>query len=565
MSRAQVHADNEMTSGGVAAPTTPPRSNQPPAGKGQGSKAQPSPQPVATARPHPQPAQPAAPVVVQHPQPGREQRPAPTQLAQPVQPVQVKSEAGEQPLNPVQAVAQAESRYAHYTRLAEQAKREGELSAELARLADDERRLRDEIKARRQREQELLKHCNQAAATAEQLSREGPTDDELAVPELQAQLASLTRQASQPRPRADPPRDLEVELPAALPPQLRSTQPGVQPQPAPQPEPRLPRRLSEIVAAQEAGVKEVRLHPHDRKLLGLDIRLTIALIIILLGGGTWIGVSAMQESSPPATPATIYYSTPQAANLVTRIVAQATQPPVATTATQEAAMPTSTIRPTEAAATRPSNPTEQPAAPLATSVLEAATPTSSDPQSIEAERLANSLPASNTPTPNPVHDPAARVVQLQIPRLGIDTPVQTVGIVRSQVKVAGQWQLETAPDGRPVLKWDVPKSAAGLQTPDVGCGEAGNIVLNGHSGGRGYVFDALKDPTAVPPDTTITCDSAGGQQHRYVIYKAAVFDPRDTSFEQLPTGEERHLVLYTCQFGKLDRRVVYFARLEVQG
>ena len=463
--------------------------------------------------------------------------------------------------DPAQVATQAESRYAHYTKLAEQAKREGELSAELARLTDHDRSIKAEIKQRRQQEQELLKQCNQAAAAADELSREVPSDEELAAPELQAQLAKLTGAANQPQP-GPASRPTNDNIPANVwPPHLRPTVPltTVQASSRPQPEPRLPGRLTEIVAAQAA--QEVRLNPHDRRLLGFDIKLSVALLVILLGGGAWAVVSAMQ-SSQSTMPAVIYYATPQAANIITATPEQVGVAATEVVVKEEPTMLTITLIPTEQPATATSSP---PATPTTTNEPASTTPLATEAQPEEGERLANSLPAESRPTPNPVHDLQAKVVRLQIPGLGIDTPVQSVGIVPSLVKQGGQWVKESAANGRPVMKWDVPKQAVGLQTSDVGCGEAGNIVLNGHSGGAAYVFDRLKDPTTVPPDTYVSCVSASGQQHRYLIYKAAVFDPRDTSFEQLPAGEERHLVLYTCQFGRLDRRIVYFARLEVRG
>ena len=232
---------------------------------------------------------------------------------------------------------------------------------------------------------------------------------------------------------------------------------------------------------------------------------------------------ASTETMPPAPPtATEIQPTPsevaQAAPLATATKPQ--QPRTTSVGFQGAARPSATIAPAApAAATR-----------IASNASVLPTPTSNVPAGYVAVAVSR-----------------REVKQLQVASVGIDTAVVRVATINNGAD------------------WDVDATRGGLQTPEVGCGEPGMIVVNGHNWGRGRgVFaklGAAPAGKALGDGDHIICTGKDGTTATYRVYDAYLYAIKDNSFAHLAPGETANLTLYTCNDSG-SKRVVYFARLE---
>jgi LPXTG-site transpeptidase (sortase) family protein len=131
------------------------------------------------------------------------------------------------------------------------------------------------------------------------------------------------------------------------------------------------------------------------------------------------------------------------------------------------------------------------------------------------------------------------ITRIVIPKIKVDRKVVEVG-----------WTLEQL-NGQQVAVWDVAKYAVGHHEGTANPGQAGNIVLAGHSGGHAYPFNDLYYLEA--GDTLFLWSN--GQQYKYTVAQRLVLDeigPKVT-FEQRranahyiePTKEEV-ATLVTC-------------------
>jgi sortase A len=136
--------------------------------------------------------------------------------------------------------------------------------------------------------------------------------------------------------------------------------------------------------------------------------------------------------------------------------------------------------------------------------------------------------------PTPDGTPPDRVI---IPRLGLDAPVEPVGMAPSDV----------APG---VVEWEVPDHrAAGWLNTSAAFGEAGNTVLDGHHNIKGEVFRDLW--TLQAGDEIVLY--AGSQARRYIVRDVLILPEKGQPIEVrlanarylLPTDDER-LTLVTC-------------------
>ncbi len=165
-----------------------------------------------------------------------------------------------------------------------------------------------------------------------------------------------------------------------------------------------------------------------------------------------------------------------------------------------------------------------------------------------AETIVTILP-DNRATPHPVNGSSAVEVpavptpagipptRLRIPRLGLDAPVETVGMIPSAA----------APG---VFEWEVPaRRAAGWLNTSAPLGVAGNTVLDGHHNIQGEVF---RDLWALEAGDEITL-SAGERTRVYRVSEVLILPEkgqpmevrlRNASYIQ-PTEDER-LTLITC-------------------
>lgn len=221
-------------------------------------------------------------------------------------------------------------------------------------------------------------------------------------------------------------------------------------------------------------------------------------------------------------------------------------PPPPATATAQTGATTPLLPATPLAATPPESNTNSP-------TLAAALPTPSPALVADASgSIPTGAQVAATPSPPPQHDPATSVARISIQALGLDSAVVTV------TPVAGS-------DGQ--MYWGVDTARLGLQTPGVGCGETGNIVVNGHNWVSHGVLMTLgklhhDDKLASLNRTEVKCAAQNGTVYTYRVFAYGVFTPDDSSFEQLLQGEQRDLTIYTCT-NSGQGRIVIIARLEI--
>ena len=100
------------------------------------------------------------------------------------------------------------------------------------------------------------------------------------------------------------------------------------------------------------------------------------------------------------------------------------------------------------------------------------------------------------------------ITRIVIPKIKVDRKVVEVG-----------WTLEQL-DGQQVAVWEVSKYAVGHHEGTANPGQAGNIVLAGHSGGGAYPFNDLY--YLAPGDTILLWSN--GQQYKYTVSQHLVVD-----------------------------------------
>ncbi|EFO81114.1 sortase family protein [Oscillochloris trichoides DG-6] len=116
---------------------------------------------------------------------------------------------------------------------------------------------------------------------------------------------------------------------------------------------------------------------------------------------------------------------------------------------------------------------------------------------------------------------ALRPTHIRIPRIGLNTDVVSTGYSQGA--------------------WDVPRYTAAHYWPiSAYPGTAGNIILAGHVGYRGIIFNQL--PNIAVGDTISV--NAGGQEHRYRVAEVLTLLPEETWVMQ-PTPTET-LTMITC-------------------
>lgn len=93
------------------------------------------------------------------------------------------------------------------------------------------------------------------------------------------------------------------------------------------------------------------------------------------------------------------------------------------------------------------------------------------------------------------------ITRIVIPTINVDRKVVEVG-----------WKLQEI-NGQQVAVWDVAKYAVGHHKGTANPGQAGNVVMAGHSGGRAYPFNDL---FYLKPGDPIIFYS-GGQQYQYTV------------------------------------------------
>jgi len=116
---------------------------------------------------------------------------------------------------------------------------------------------------------------------------------------------------------------------------------------------------------------------------------------------------------------------------------------------------------------------------------------------------------------------ALRPTHLRAPRVGVDTAVVSAGFSLGE--------------------WDVPRYTAAHYWPIAGYpGTPGNIVIAGHVGYRGIIFNKLPDIQA--GDAIFV--AAGGAERRYLVREVLTLLPEET-WVMAPTDDEV-LTLITC-------------------
>jgi sortase A len=100
------------------------------------------------------------------------------------------------------------------------------------------------------------------------------------------------------------------------------------------------------------------------------------------------------------------------------------------------------------------------------------------------------------------------ITRIVIPKIKVDRKVVEVG-----------WTLEQL-DGQQIAVWNVAKYAVGHHEGTANPGQAGNIVLAGHSGGGAYPFNDLY--YLAPGDTLLLWSN--GRQYKYTVSQHLVVD-----------------------------------------
>ena len=147
---------------------------------------------------------------------------------------------------------------------------------------------------------------------------------------------------------------------------------------------------------------------------------------------------------------------------------------------------------------------------------------------------------------------ADKSTRLQIAAIGVDAPIQTVGLI------------ELEDNGRSYRQWQVPSDyAVGWHASSAALGSPGNTVLNGHNNVHGAVFRDLVE-LALGDEITVY---KGGQAHRYQVALREVLEEKGQPLNvrlnnakwMLPTSDER-LTLITCwPYASATHRVIVVA------
>jgi sortase A len=134
--------------------------------------------------------------------------------------------------------------------------------------------------------------------------------------------------------------------------------------------------------------------------------------------------------------------------------------------------------------------------------------------------------------------PAGDATRLEIGAIGLDAPIQTVGL------------MEMEDEGRSYRQWQVPSDyAVGWHANSAAPGSPGNTVLNGHNNVHGAVFRDLVE-LALGDEITVY---EKGQAYHYLVAHREVLEEKDQPLDvrldnakwMLPTSDER-LTLITC-------------------
>lgn len=169
-------------------------------------------------------------------------------------------------------------------------------------------------------------------------------------------------------------------------------------------------------------------------------------------------------------------------------------------------------------------------------------------QAPPATLAATATPAVASATPVP-HDPPTHI---QIPAIGIDTPVVEVGF--DTVTIQNQH----------LIQWQVADYAAGHHTLSADPGDGGNVVINGHDDWMGEVFRNLH--LAQVGDQVILTTAAGTYRYAVtdVVYRKVVgvslSDQLATAMYLAPMPQER-VTLVTCwPYGVDNYRLIVIAK-----
>jgi len=165
---------------------------------------------------------------------------------------------------------------------------------------------------------------------------------------------------------------------------------------------------------------------------------------------------------------------------------------------------------------------------------------------------------ASQPTPDDSHS-AAQVTHLTIAPIALDSAVAVVSYrpVMGKDSHGDAVQLRDK-NGNLRWKWLTHATLPGLQTPGIGCGEAGNITLSGHDWGSSGIFVNLKK---MQKGDQLICRAADGTTATYTFFVVNEDAAKsDYTIDDLRPGEQRTITLYTCNRTGTERRV-FVARL----
>jgi len=148
--------------------------------------------------------------------------------------------------------------------------------------------------------------------------------------------------------------------------------------------------------------------------------------------------------------------------------------------------------------------------------------------------------------------PTGRSTRLEIPAIGVDAPIQPVGLA------------ELEEEGQRYLQWQVPNDyTVGWHTNSATPGSPGNTVLNGHNNVHGEVFRDLVE-LDLGDEIILYKD---GQRHRYQVAERQVLEENgqplkarlDNAKWMLPTSDERLTIISCWPYVGNTHRVIVVA------
>jgi LPXTG-site transpeptidase (sortase) family protein len=187
----------------------------------------------------------------------------------------------------------------------------------------------------------------------------------------------------------------------------------------------------------------------------------------------------------------------------------------------------------------------------AANLVEANRPGSESPAQMQSDQFASAMGKA---AGDPVDLGYRQPVWISIPAIGVDAPIEAVGVHNHEGE-----------DDQAYLQWVVPDGyVVGWHHTSAPLHAAGNTVLNGHNNMSGAVFKDLVD--LEPGDSLILYDEDGS--YEYEVTQRVLFEEKGKSMRErnfnarwmMPTSDERLTLISCWPFETNSHRVVVVAQ-----